>query len=92
MRRRSGTVEVDIADIIEAIDDDDLLEEVKARGLARSVGATDIDIVREAYDALMRRNIDEARCILDRLLFPKWKSVERCKDEYQKTQGQAGTQ
>jgi hypothetical protein len=45
----------------------------------------DLDIVREAYDALQRNAMYEARAILDRLLFPKWKSLSKCSDDYQLT-------
>lgn len=46
-------VEVDISDIIDGIDDDVLLEEVKSRGYAVSTDATDI-LGNNEYDYLIQ--------------------------------------
>ena len=71
-------VTVDIADVIEDISDFDLLEECRSRKL--SVGdvgeAVDMDIVKEAYSALLRGHPAEAKSILDRIVFPKWRNTE----------------
>ena len=83
-RYRSGPIRIDVSEFLEEVDDDDLLDELASRKLAPAASgeAVDLDIVREAYEALSRHAVTEARCILDRLLLPKWKTRERCSDDY----------
>jgi hypothetical protein len=82
--RRAGYVRIEVEDVLDAVDDDDLLDEVRARKLSpASPGETvDLDIVREAFDELLRGRSVEARAILERLLFPKWKTRRGCETEY----------
>jgi hypothetical protein len=84
MSRRSGYVRVDISDVLNEIEDDCLLAELRARKLTPAgVGETvDLDIVREAYDELHRGDMIEARVILERLLFPKWKAKTEAQSAY----------
>jgi|HubBroStandDraft_3_1064219.scaffolds.fasta_scaffold115238_2 hypothetical protein len=83
-RYRSGYVRVDISDVLHEIEDDCLLEELKQRKLTPAApGETvDLDIVREAYDAIGRNRTVEARVILERLLFPKWKTKAAAQSAY----------
>lgn len=85
-RHRSGYVRIDVTEILDEIEDDVLLEEVAARKLspARPGETVDLDILREAYDELQRGRVTEARSILDRLLFPKWKSPRACEQHLAK--------
>lgn len=85
-RYRSGAIRIEVCDVMSEICDDDLLIELEHRKLRpAAVGETaDLDIVREAYWALGRNRPAEARSILERILFPKWKSVPKCRDEYEK--------
>jgi hypothetical protein len=72
----AGTISIDVSEVIDEIEDDVLLEEIRARKLlVGSPGdeSTDVDIVREAYAELLRGRPSEALSILDRLLNPKWK-------------------
>lgn len=88
MRRRSGYVQIDVQDMLDQLEDDDLLEELRARKLmVAQPGTCDLDIVCEAYRELQGHRPDEARCILERLIFPKWKSAAKCDDEYQLWRG-----
>lgn len=84
-RYRTVAVSIDVADVIDALHDEDLLSEVKARHLSLPTinEPTDIDIVREAYNALLRGSAAEARCILERLVFPKWKTVSAALNQYE---------
>lgn len=80
-RRRRGymTVEVDLGEALEEIEDDVLLQEVQDRKL--SLGQHDWnpeEDLREAYAALLRGHTAEALSILDRLLRPKWSSAKAC--------------
>lgn len=80
-RRRRGymTVEVDLGEALEEIEDDALLQEVQDRKL--SLGQHDWnpeEDLREAYQALLRGHSAEALSILDRLLRPKWSSAKAC--------------
>ncbi|MEY9676063.1 hypothetical protein ABIE93_005997 [Bradyrhizobium elkanii] len=80
-RRRHGymTVEVDLSEALEEIDDASLLEEVKERKL--SLGRDDfdpMDDLRDIYAALLRGRPAEALSILDRLIRPKWNTTQAC--------------
>lgn len=83
-RHRSGYVRININDVIGEIEDDCLLAELVSRKLtAAQPGETcDLDIVREAYDALLRGDRTEAQSVLGGLLFPKWKSASSCENQY----------
>lgn len=83
-RYRSGEIRIGVSELLGEVDDDDLLDELAARKLTPAgPGETvDLDIVREAYDAIQRGAAIEAKCILDRLLFPKWKTADRCMSQY----------
>lgn len=85
-RHRSGYIRLDVSEFLDEIDDDALLEECQSRKLnpAAPGETVDLEIVREAYDALMRHSVGETRSILERLLFPKWKSVAACKSQLEK--------
>lgn len=84
MTRRSGYVRIDVNDVLNEIGDDDLLDELRHRKLtpAGPGETTDLDIVREAHAALARGQITDARIILERILFPKWKSQGACAAQY----------
>lgn len=79
---RSGTIEIDVADVLDEISDDDLLDEVHTRKLSTSGEPTDREIMEEAHAALMRGKAAEARTILERILFPKWSSSRECEANY----------
>ena len=83
-RRRSGYIQIDVSDCIDEIDDDDLLAEVELRKLSTTGPgeSVDLEIVGEAYEELLRGRFSEAKAILDRILFPKWRSKASCENEY----------
>lgn len=80
-RRRSGymTVDVDLDEALEHIDDASLLAEVADRKL--SLGYRDFDPVEDLHDVrneILRGRPAEALAILDRLILPKWQSLAAC--------------
>jgi hypothetical protein len=83
-RYRSGYISIDISEVLDEIEDNVLLTELHSRKLspAEPGETVDLDIVREAYEALGRNNVIEARAVLDRLLFPKWKSRRSSQSAY----------
>lgn len=83
-RSNSITVEVDCTEALDEIDDATLIEEVRERGLIPQLEDYDATLLRDAYDELLRGRPAEARSILDRLLNPKWPSVDACKDACKK--------
>lgn len=87
-RRRSGTIEISFSEFIDELDDDDLLDEVHRRNLSTNADGetTDIEIVKEAYEAIQRGRLVEARVLLDRMLFPKWRCREDCQKNFELTQ------
>jgi hypothetical protein len=86
-KRRRGymTVDVDLDEALEHIDNDTLMEEVKDRKL--SLGRDDFDPMDDLLDAheeLLRNRPAEARAILERLIRPKWRSTKACEVELQR--------
>lgn len=81
-------VEIDICDAMEAISDDDLLEEVKERKLEDKLkdkikAAVDpFEMLEEVVDWLKRGDAAEALLVLDRIMHPKFSSVEICDREF----------
>lgn len=82
-RHRSGTIRIDVSDVIEEIEDDDLLDEVSRRKLLTSMDGLDSELVREAWDELRAGRHTAALCILDRLLSPKWPNERAAQAAYQ---------
>jgi hypothetical protein len=81
MRYRSGRVEVEIHDVIDAIRDEDLLEECRARKLLAKEGEqVRFSDVEDAYDYLRDGDAAEALLILERILRPKWASVAKAEE------------
>lgn len=78
------SIDFDVADYIDDLSDDELLEEVAARGL--DLGEQTGDLIREAYNELRGGRPAEALAILDRLLYPKWHSRSESLDAYTKQQ------
>jgi hypothetical protein len=83
-RHRSGSIRVQVWEVIDQIDDEDLLHEVKTRKLILPSNTinepTDMELVQEAYEELLRGRGAEARSILHALIYPKWKNVRACTD------------
>lgn len=84
-RRSTGymTVEVDLHEALEHMDDEMILEEIKDRKL--NLGRDDfepMDDLRDAHEELLRGRPAEALAILDRLLNPKWHSTKGCELEF----------
>jgi hypothetical protein len=80
VKRRSGriTIDIDVGEYIDEIDDEALLEAVQERkltGLSEFDPVDDLQIVRAE---LLRGRPAEALSILDRLLMPKWNSRQAC--------------
>jgi ADP-dependent phosphofructokinase/glucokinase len=99
-RRRGGTiyttadVEIDVCDVLSEISDDDLLEEIKERKLeekakARAKLADPFDLLEDVMDCLRHGDAREALFLLDRILHPKFASVELCEKEFAKLRGDA---
>lgn len=76
------TAEVEVAEVLEAIDDDTLMDEIRRRGGAIDIG----DDVKEAYLELKRGRPLEALAILDRVIHPKFRDIAVCKEAYAKSQ------
>lgn len=78
-RHRSGYVRIDISEVMDEIEDEWLLEEVKHRKLIVPGDAVDFipeDDIREACEELLRGRPHEALAILQRIVSPKWSSVK----------------
>jgi hypothetical protein len=87
-RRRRGyiSVEVDLNEALEEIDDAMLLQEIKDRKLGLGLDCDDPqEDLRDARLALLRGHPAEALAIFDRLINPKWDSVSSANTAYQMT-------
>lgn len=85
-RRYSGSIRIDVHDVIGEIGDEDLLEEVRDRKLIPAPnGVTEaypIELVEEAHAALLVGRVAEAVAILDRLIHPKWRDSAHAQKQY----------
>lgn len=84
-RRGYMTVDVDLDEALEHIDDETLAQEVKERKL--SLGRDDfdpMDDLRDAHEELLRGRPAEALAILERLIRPKWRSTKECEMDLKK--------
>lgn len=90
-KRRGGYISIDVDTVIDAIDDDVLLAEVQSRKLSINADGeiTDLQMLRQAYDELRCGRSAEALTILDRLINPKWPTVDACTKAYAATRGVA---
>lgn len=79
-KRRRGymTVEVDLGQALEEIDDDTLLQEVDDRKLTSLSEFDPVDDLQDMRMELLRGRSAEALAILDRLLTPKWTNAKAC--------------
>jgi phenylalanyl-tRNA synthetase beta subunit len=77
------TVSVDVAELLEDIDTDDLIEELEARGVHVLADDTSIlDLCREALAELSGGRPLEAQAILERALFPKFRNADEASRRY----------
>lgn len=84
-RHRSGTIEIDVCDLLDELTDDQILDEVKSREIGDGLKR---EIRRDLEDiecALMAHRPSEALAIVDRLLHPKWRESAECLRQYQRS-------
>lgn len=71
---RNGQVYIDVSDVIDQVDDEDLIDEVRSRKLhVNGLGQIehfDRDYVERAYEELLRGRSTDAIALLERALFP----------------------
>jgi hypothetical protein len=82
---RSGEVRIEVSDVLDQIDDEDLIEEVRDRKLMIGGNVYEPipeDEIKDAYRELVVGRHAEARAILERLIKPKWGSIRGCEVEY----------
>jgi predicted methyltransferase MtxX (methanogen marker protein 4) len=85
---QSVDIEVDIDEVIDQITDEELINELKHRKLdekARdAIRASDpLALLDEVVDWLRDGDIREAMLVLDRILHPKFSSLELCAKEFE---------
>ena len=88
---RTITVEVDaevcVRDVLEYLDDEDLIEELEKRQLEKKkieVADERDGMLREAIDLLQRGDVAETVLLLERILFPKFRSLSLCEEQFKK--------
>jgi RNA polymerase-interacting CarD/CdnL/TRCF family regulator len=82
-------VQIDVDDVIELISDEELLAEIKSRKLeegakARIKASDPFDLLAEVVDWLRAGDTREALLILERIMHPKFSSLELCEQEFAK--------
>lgn len=94
----SFNVDVDIPlwELLEALNDEDLLEEIKSRqlavGQANAEPLADLsEALRSIWERLHANDADEALLIAERYLFPKFKSIEACETKLKELRPAATT-
>lgn len=87
MTKIETTVEIDIEDYLDEVDTDALRAELEHRSV--DFDETDRESLMEARRALLAGNCNEAICLLDKALFPKWSSPADCQAEYERVMGRA---
>lgn len=76
----SGYISVYVGDILDDIDDNDLLAEVKSRKLVTA--DVPFHAIEAAYEALRNGDHPEALLILERVVRPKWESLAAAETAY----------
>lgn len=80
MRSIKIQASVYVCDILDQLSDDDLKDEVSARGLDAPLEIKgDLEAIETA---LLAHKPAEALAIVERLLRPKWRSIEHCQKQY----------
>jgi hypothetical protein len=75
-------VEVEVEDIMDDLSDTDLEEILKRRG--HDTSRIGLGIIEDAYNALRRHDHSEAMTLLERFLWPRFRSVADCADLFKK--------
>ena len=77
------SIDVDIADIIHQMDDDDLIDECEARDIATAKPTADTrEELHDALVALRSGRLADADTLLERILWPKFTTLDACKIKY----------
>ena len=80
---------IDISDYMDELSDEDIEREFRDRKLHIKSGTPEIDLddeIQDAYNALLCNQPAEARAILERVLYPKWRSPAACEAELKRSQ------
>lgn len=85
---RHVDVEIDLDEVIEQISDDELLAELTHRKLdekarARLKASDPMELLGEVMDWLRIGDTREAILVLERIMHPKFSSLELCEKEFQ---------
>lgn len=87
VRRRSVEVDCTVEVGIDEFETEVLVEELRSRRAAAADITDDFkEEVEAAYEALRAGRSNEAEWILERLLWPKWPTVEACEEQKTKMQ------
>lgn len=95
-RSRNGqislNVDVDVwlDEVLEEMSDEDIIEEAARRKLEQRVAnklkaeGDPMEMLDEVMEALRRRDVDDAICLLDRIMHPKFNSLKLCEAAFAK--------
>jgi predicted flavoprotein YhiN len=82
MGRKNRRVYVDVEVNLDEFDESDLIEYLKESGYAVIKGdggkGFDLDALREIYECVQRNQRADALTLLERLIWPKWKTPADC--------------
>lgn len=82
-RTVSVDVEIDLIDF----DEDDLADHLRDCGysVSRNDAACDLDEIHSVYDAVREHRTADALALLERLLWPKWRTPDACQAAFDKS-------
>jgi hypothetical protein len=76
------SVEIDVDDVLDQMDDKHLLREVKSRNL-KAKGEPDArEIVSSAINMIRTGRVADGVTLLEREFLPRWKDVADCEEAY----------
>lgn len=86
-RRFYIDVPVEISDVVGELSTEELIEELKSRGKKPQTMDGFEDGLKEVREAIRDKRFDDAEAALDRIIWPKFRSIEDCEQAYTTTKG-----
>jgi len=79
----SAYVRIDLEDYVSELDDETIRDEFERRKLHIQEDPCDLsEVMLDAYEELLRGRPTEARAVLERVLYPKWRTEQQCRSEH----------
>lgn len=83
----NDSVDINVADVLEELTDETLIDEMTRRKIEQQTAASQASVdeaLPDILEMLRRGEVAEAELTLERLIFPKFKTLELCESEFKK--------